>query len=253
MLEDRRKRLPIGVAEKLGYYVYRLIDPRNGETFYVGKGHGDRIFQHANDELKLDPQDNGLLDTKMQRIHDIRSAGLEVGHVIHRHGIEDEATAFQIEAAVIDAYPGLANRVGGQSSDFGVAHVEELIATYAAEPFEPAHRLLLINIRNTYEEGSRSTYDAVRYAWAVGKDARKARRAEFVLAHVQGLVRGVFKPTKWMEATKQNFPMFEAVPGRWGFEGEEADETIQNRYLKKRIPDEYRPKGAANPIRYTFK
>ena len=26
------------VAEKLKTYVYRLIDPRNGETFYVGKG-----------------------------------------------------------------------------------------------------------------------------------------------------------------------------------------------------------------------
>ena len=26
------------VSKKLGYYVYRLIDPRNGDTFYVGKG-----------------------------------------------------------------------------------------------------------------------------------------------------------------------------------------------------------------------
>jgi hypothetical protein len=24
------------VADALGYYVYRLIDPRNGQTFYVG-------------------------------------------------------------------------------------------------------------------------------------------------------------------------------------------------------------------------
>ena len=29
------------VQERLGYYVYRLIDPRNGETFYVGKGKGN--------------------------------------------------------------------------------------------------------------------------------------------------------------------------------------------------------------------
>ncbi|GAB0612904.1 hypothetical protein NB16F74_47760 [Escherichia coli] len=27
---------PPEVAERLQYYVYRLIDPRNGETFYVG-------------------------------------------------------------------------------------------------------------------------------------------------------------------------------------------------------------------------
>lgn len=30
------------VCEKLGYYVYRLIDPRNGQTFYIGKGKGNR-------------------------------------------------------------------------------------------------------------------------------------------------------------------------------------------------------------------
>lgn len=30
------------VCERLGNYVYRLIDPRNGETFYVGKGRNRR-------------------------------------------------------------------------------------------------------------------------------------------------------------------------------------------------------------------
>ena len=39
-----RDRFPPEVANKLEYYVYRLIDPRNGEIFYVGKGRGDRIF-----------------------------------------------------------------------------------------------------------------------------------------------------------------------------------------------------------------
>ena len=36
-------RFPQEVIEALGHYVYRLIDPRNGETFYVGKGQGDRM------------------------------------------------------------------------------------------------------------------------------------------------------------------------------------------------------------------
>ena len=40
------------VSESLGNYVYRLIDPRNGETFYVGKGKGNRVFQHAAGALK---------------------------------------------------------------------------------------------------------------------------------------------------------------------------------------------------------
>jgi hypothetical protein len=38
--------------------------------------------------------------------------------------------------------------------------------------------------------------------------------------------------------------------GRFGFEGRPANEEIKKLYVHKRVPDEYRPKGAANPIRY---
>lgn len=31
----------------IGYYVYRLIDPRNALTFYVEKGIGNRVFTHV--------------------------------------------------------------------------------------------------------------------------------------------------------------------------------------------------------------
>lgn len=34
------------VCKKLGCYVYRLIDPRDGSTFYVGKGTGNRVKMH---------------------------------------------------------------------------------------------------------------------------------------------------------------------------------------------------------------
>ena len=34
---------PTEVISELKYYVYRLIDPRNGETFYVGKGKGNEL------------------------------------------------------------------------------------------------------------------------------------------------------------------------------------------------------------------
>jgi hypothetical protein len=44
----RNASLVPGVAEKLGYYVCPHRDPtRSGAIFYVGKGQGDRVYQHA--------------------------------------------------------------------------------------------------------------------------------------------------------------------------------------------------------------
>ena len=39
-------QFPKELAAKVDYYVYRLIDPRNGQTFYVGKGKNDSRYQH---------------------------------------------------------------------------------------------------------------------------------------------------------------------------------------------------------------
>jgi uncharacterized protein len=85
---------PPDVIPKLKTYVYRLIDPRNGETFYVGKGQGNRVFAHIRDELS---QDGDELSDKLKRIREVRLSGFEVAHVIHRHGMDD-ATAFEVEA-----------------------------------------------------------------------------------------------------------------------------------------------------------
>ena len=65
------------------------------------------------------------------------------------------------------------------------------------------------------------------------------------------MIVGVFVAEKWLEATTQNFPGTAADrPGRWGFIGREAPATIASLYLRKRLPDTMRKKGAANPVRY---
>lgn len=58
------------VIDQLQYYVYRLIDPRNGETFYVGKGIGNRVFAHAAGELS---DDGDEVSEKMRRAEKFRS------------------------------------------------------------------------------------------------------------------------------------------------------------------------------------
>lgn len=249
-----RDRFPSEVSEKLKYYVYRLIDPRNGETFYVGKGKGDRIFQHVRSVSfgieSADLGDEDAIELKLQRIKEIHSAGLEVGHVIHQHNIETSKIAFQVEAAVMDAFPGLTNRVGGHGTiEFGVAHVEELVAIYAAQVFEPTEPLILISVAKSFDEEGRSIYDGTRGVWKI--DPKRAAKINLVLAHRKGLVVGVFRPISWLPATKENFPWIASdMPGRWGFNGVEAEPSVSSNYLSKRVPDHYRRKGAANPVRF---
>ena len=107
-MTEERDHFPPDIAEQLGWYVYRLIDPRNGETFYIGKGRGDRVFQHVGEAL-IKQADEDATDLKLQRIKEIRASGLTTIHVIHRHKIKPPEVAYQIDAALIDAYPGLTN------------------------------------------------------------------------------------------------------------------------------------------------
>jgi uncharacterized protein len=233
------------VSRKLGWYVYRLIDPRNGETFYVGKGKGNRVFAHIRAAGELEGDD---LDNKVKRIRQIQNAGFEVAHVIHRHGM-DERTAFEVEAALMDAYPGLTNIAGGTgSSDYGAMHAREIIGRYAAEPAVFADKALLISVNRSAAE--RSLYEATRYAWKI--NPKKAKQADVVLATLQGLIIGAFIAHDWLPATTDNFPDREEVQGRYGFVGEEAPDELKERYMRKRVPDEYRRPGAANPIKYTW-
>lgn len=242
---ERQQNFSRNVSRRLRTYVYRLIDPRNGETFYVGKGQGNRVFAHIRAEADLEGDE---LDNRMERIRAIRLAGFEVGHVIHRHGMNHEA-ALEVEAALLDAYPGLTNIAGGiGSGERGAMHAREIIHQYGAEPAVFRHKALLINVYRSSLEVS--LYEATRYAWRISE--ARATQAQVVLATVHGVIRGAFVAEKWLPADPEHFPGRRPIPGRLGFVGREASPEITRLYVGKRVPDEYRKRGAANPIRYTW-
>jgi hypothetical protein len=231
------------IIEQLKFYVYRLVDPRNGETFYVGKGVGNRVFQHAQGILVSD-----RFSEKIERIRDIQIAGLQVIHIIHRHGL-DEDTAYEVEAALIDAYPGITNIMEGHgNSEFGVMHASEIIQKYSAEEVLFQHKALMINVNRTATADT--LYEATRFAWRLS--INKAQKAEIVLSVRHGIIIGVFVAESWLPATRENFPLREPVPGRYGFVGERANKEIEKIYLGKKLPENYRKKGASNPIKYNF-
>jgi len=239
---------PIEVINEIKYYVYRLIDPRNGETFYVGKGKGNRVFQHIKCAIAEDELDE--INEKYQTIRQIVSIGLNVIHVIHRHGM-DEQTSLEVEAAIIDAYPNATNIAGGTgSNDYGPMNAKEIVEKYASQEAEFKHKVLMIVINKSNTQ--KSMYNATRFAWKVDKE--KAEQAEYVLAVVQGMIRGVFIANNWKDASINNFPeMNEDCPDRYAFVGVEANQSIKELYVGKRVPTEYRKKGASNPIKYNYK
>lgn len=90
------------------FYVYELIDPRNGSVFYVGKGQGDRINQHEY-EAK-----NGRVSDKYDTIRAIIQNGL---YVVKRKvaQFEDEVSAYAFEALHMESFKkgDLTNKAAG--------------------------------------------------------------------------------------------------------------------------------------------
>lgn len=231
-------RFPNEVIQELNHYVYKLIDPRNGQVFYVGEGNGNRIFQHMKDELNCDDDDS--LSLKLSTIRDIRNAGLSVIPVIHRHGMDQE-TAFEVEAALIDAIPGLTNiKDGHGNSEKGSASVKELITKYTTETVSFKVKVIVIKLRPaTVRAYDGDVYEAGRKWWRLNKN--KAEEAKLAIISVQGIIRGVFSQLKWRKAKDSK---------RIGFTGTEAQKKIRDKYIGKRIPKDML--NAINPTVYNY-
>lgn len=95
------------------FYVYELVDPRDGAVFYVGKGRGNRIMAHEQEAKRGEASD------KCDRIREVWAAGLKV----ERREVarfQDAKSALDHEADRIGWYCGLTNVVrnnvrGGRS------------------------------------------------------------------------------------------------------------------------------------------
>jgi len=239
-----------GVSEHLGYYVYALIDPRDNTIFYVGKGKGDRVYQHARYAKKVD-RGESRAELKLGRIQDIHRAGLDVRVEIVRHGLTEEV-AFEVEAAVMDALEisglELTNAVAGQGTRRGWRPLEDIIACYAATDVEIAseHRVLLIRVRREFRHGMTADelYEKTRQWWKVAP----RRKPDYAFAVYDGIVRAVYRidHDSWVQPTEAE--RVGRMEGRWAFHGE-RDAVMEERYVRKNV-SRYLSPGAQNPIKY---
>lgn len=236
------------VIAQIGSYVYRLIDPRNGQTFYVGKGKGNRVFQHVlgaigyYDGVNKDEHDFDKYPNKLRRIQAIRDAGLEVIHVIQRWHLTDEQ-AYEVEAALIDCYPGLDNLQSGRRAEYGVCNATELESRLSKETYdEPDFGYIIIKVQQwrldemTEKFGpSNARYEATRGCWHNRKPSLK--EYPYIFSVTRGIVKAVYKVIEWHD-----------VGERIECTAEEADKTISEKYVDKKIPDYYAKKGMASPF-----
>ena len=114
----------------MSYYVYELVDPRDGRVFYVGKGKKARIDAHEAEARK------GVVSFKCDRIRDIWAAGQSL---IKRRvaSFGDEQEAFDFEADLICEYglDNLDNIIPGGGTPRGVPTIyqDRIAVRIAAE------------------------------------------------------------------------------------------------------------------------
>jgi hypothetical protein len=243
------------IIEKLGYYVYLLMDPESKQIFYIGKGMGDRIYAHINaaltDELPTD---------KLEKIRGIIDKGLEVQHILHRHGLT-EKEAFEVEAALIDmvGLSDLTNQVQGQNSDDrGQMFISEAIAKYQAPTAEISEPVILITVNKLYRPCMEPSmlYEITRGKWVIGVRRNKAKYAFSVY---KGIIREAYEIHGWQVAHSEDTELKQAwalkhsinistnQKNRWQFEG------VISAGLQKYVgcsTENYQTVGAQNPIRY---
>lgn len=240
MLEFSQKTI-----EELQFYVYVLIDPRTGKIFYVGKGTHNRVFEHVRGAIDGDHDSD-----KLNTIREIQQAGEKVRHFIVRHKLTSD-NAFLVESVLIDFLTHesfsfvskITNLVAGHHQwNEGIKTAEDLELLYACKPLEPQmvrHNLLTINVNRTYKlknERHPNIYEATRKSWVISK--ARLGSIDYVASEYRGIIRAVFKPTKWLPDGN-----------RWMFEGEEVkSQEILDLYLNKSVPPKL--KGSANPIKY---
>ncbi len=238
-MDEEITRFSQAIIEKLGYYVYLLSNPETGRRFYVGKGHGNRIFDHARGVIS---EDTG--NEKLEEIREIKSKGLRVDYRVIRHGLT-EKESLEVEAALID-FLGIENLtnlvVGHGSDDRGLMTVAEIINKYDAPAVDITEPSILITINRLYRQGMSASelYEAVRGNWVIGD---KRRSVKYAFAVYKGIIREVYEIERWYQVKARSDQ--QKRKNRWAFEGKVAENM---RHYVGGSTANY--SSSQNPIRY---
>lgn len=249
------------VCEKIGYYVYRLLD--GNETFYIGKGKGNRVFQH---ETQAKNESLESYNLKLQKIIDAKAKN-SFKVVIHRHGLSEDQ-AFLIESSLIALHQSYGKELtnvqqGFQQSRYGECSPEQLSLIYStpkASIYKPTKERpvnsLLISINSSWKSDEKTPEGILRmvqYSWRIRQPC--IEQIPYVFAVANKVIRGVYAVDKWLESTDKEWislldlDELSLVEGRYGFLGSVAPLNVWSRFVNTKLPDEL-SFGSGQPILY---
>ena len=231
-------KLTQSTIEKLWYYVYLLIDPRNDQVFYVWKWKWSRVYQHVIGAIWNSNQSN-----KMKKINEIRDSWYSVEHLILRHWLS-EKESLEVESSIIDFIwlDNITNIVKWHHSDTRwITTLDKIKIDYEAEKLIAQESIILININSLYSHDMSldELYQATRKSWVISLS--RANEYRIACAVYRWIIREVFEINKWIESV-WNIWRNEFI---WSI----ARDTIRDIYLHKSVR-EYRKQWSQNPIKY---
>lgn len=201
------------VQDALGHYVYALVDPRNKEIFYVGKGLHESVFELEDHVVKA--QKSGMtngLKPQESRILEILAQGFDVDYYVLRHGLFDadryEAAdvASTVESVVNDLLTcglvqghKLCNIASGHDQSCkGIMHVKEVIALYDHPVLSllPDTNAVIVRLHQKYAKSlsAQDLYEITRKRWVMNLE--RAKKVTHVLGAYFGRVVSVIEVEK---------------------------------------------------------
>jgi hypothetical protein len=198
--------------EQLGYYVYALKNPLNDEVFYIGKGVGNRVFDHAKGALEAIDNEESM---RIQIIREILDDGRHVEAFILQHGLVDDSHAFQTESAVYGALKLLQGQRGRGLSNlanliqpptfehFGLMSVEDVAARYGKQVDESLipHNSIFVKPTELWHKGMSKDdlWEVTRGWWALSE--KRLTSIRYVFSIPNFVIRAVWEvePEDWRE------------------------------------------------------
>ncbi len=179
------------------YYVYLLIDPRDNQVFYVGKGKNLRTFDHEYcAQITKEDQKND----KLKLITEIKNEGYEIKREIYSNLTEDEA--FNLEAVLITTYK---NRNPQKFTNIQSGHhcnwlmipekYQDIFSeSESYEKYITNQKILFLNPHKSfdYDDDYETRYNKFKGGWRL--NLYRAKKADYIFIVINHKVKYVYIP-----------------------------------------------------------